>query len=176
MTPERTGVFVELKAPGWESELTKAQLAAGRQHKPKYHGLGGGAVGNFRAVHRCISRPNCYPKFTNNQPNLLIIADDLNLSLHDTLSQVEGALYGEKWQYGENGYFNSNRFENLGGLGVFYAFSAAPSRGIEYQFVIFPNPHALSATKLPQSLLDQFRETFNCIVKGTDPRRPAPVR
>lgn len=74
----------------------------------------------------------------------------LNLSLHDTLFQVKGALFGDKWQYGEDGYFKSNRFENLGGLGVFYAFSAAPSRGIEYQFVIFPNPHALPATKLPQ--------------------------
>ncbi|MGA8740030.1 MAG: hypothetical protein WB561_02460 [Terracidiphilus sp.] len=51
-----------------------------------------------------------------------------------------------------------------------------PSRGIEYQFVIYENPHALPATKLPQSLLGQFKETFNCIVKGTDPRRPAPVQ
>ena len=175
-TPENTDVFVELKAPGWESELTPAQLAAGRQHKPKYDGMGGGAVGNFMAVHQCITRPNCYPKFTNNQPNLLIIADDLNLPLHDTLFQAEGALYGDKWQYGDDGYFKSTRFENLGGLGIFYAFSAVPSRGIEYQFVIYENPHALPATKLPQSLVDQFRETFNCIVKGTDPRRPAPMR
>jgi hypothetical protein len=101
---------------------------------------------------------------------LLIIADDLNLSLHDTLFQVEGALYGAKWQYGEDGYFTSNLFENLGGLGVFYAFSGVPSRGIEYQFVIYENPYALPATKLPQSLLEPFKETFNCIVKGTDPR------
>ena len=97
-----------------------------------------------------------YPKFTATQANPLIIADDLNLSLHDTLFQVEGALYGAKWQYGEGGYFTSNRFEHLGGLGVFYAFSAVPSRGIEYQFVIYENPHALPATKLPQSLLEQF--------------------
>ena len=175
-TPEKTDVFVELKSPGWESELTPAQRAAGRQHQPKYDGMGGGAVGNFQAVHQCIARPNTYPKFTTTQANLLIIADDLNLSLHDTLFQVEGALYGAKWQYGEDGYFSSNRFENLGGLGVFYAFSAVPSRGIEYQFVIYENPHALPATKLPQSLLEQFKEPFNCIVKGTDPRRPAPVR
>ena len=175
-TPETIDVFVELKSPGWESELTPAQRAAGRQHRPKYDGMGGGAVGNFQAVHQCIARPNTYPKFTTTQANLLIIADDLNLSLHDMLFQVEGALYGAKLQYGEDGYFTSNRFENLGGLGVFYAFSAAPSRGIEYQFVIYENPHALPTTKLPQSLLEPFRETFNCIVKGTDPRRSAPVR
>ncbi len=175
-TPEKTDVFVELKSPGWESELTPAQRASGRQHRPKYEGVGGGAVGNFQAVHQCIARPNSYPKFTTTQANLLIIADDLNLSLHDTLFQVEGSLYGAKWQYGEDGYFTSNRFENPGGLGVFYAFSAVPSRGIEYQFVIYENPYALLTTKLPQSLLEQFKETFNCIVRGTDPRMPAPVR
>jgi hypothetical protein len=175
-TPEKTAVFVELKSPGWESELTPAQRATGRQHRPKYDRMGGGAVGNFQAVHQCIARRNTYPKFTATQANLLIIADDLNVSLHDTLFQVEGALYGAKWQYGEDGYFTTNRFANLGGLGVFNAFSTVPSRGIEYQFVIYENPHALPATKLPQSLLEQFKETFNCIVKGTDPRRPAPVR
>ena len=54
--------------------------------------MGGGAVGNFQAVHQCIARPSTYPKFTTTQANLLIIADDLNLSLHDTLFQVEKTL------------------------------------------------------------------------------------
>jgi len=50
--------------------------------------MGGGAVGNFQAVHHCIARPNTYPKFTSTQANLLIIADDLNLSLHHTLFRL----------------------------------------------------------------------------------------
>ena len=47
--------------------------------------------------------------------------------------------------------------------------------GLEYEFIIYPNPHALPATRLPQSLLDKFNETCTYSVKGTDPRRPAPV-
>jgi hypothetical protein len=175
-TPEKVPVFSELKSPGWESELSPAQIKAGRQHLPKYNGLDGGAVGNYQPVHRCMASPKTYPKFTDNQANLLIISDDLKLSLHDTLFQVEGALYGPKQHYGEDGYFTTNRFENIGGLGVFYAYSSAASQGLEYKFVIYENHHALPATKLPQSLLDECKETFTCIVKGTDPRRPAPVR
>jgi hypothetical protein len=168
-------IFTEIKSPGWESELSQTQIKAGRALQPKYMGLGGGAVGNFHVVHRCMASPKTYPKFTDNQSNLLIISDDLKLSLHDTLIQVEGALYGSKLQYGEDGYFTTNQFENIGGLGVFCAFSTAPSRGLEYKFSVFENPNALPANKLPPSLL-QYRQTLNCIVKGTEPRGPAPVR
>lgn len=166
---EQIPVFTEIKSPGWESELPQEQIKAGRAKLPKYIGIGGGAVGNFQAVHRCISSPKTYPKFTNNQSNLLIISDDLNLSLHDSLFQVEGALYGEKRFYGEDGFFTSTRFENIGGLGVFNSFSQAASRGLEYQFVIFENANALPATKLPPSLL-KYKEMFTCIVRGTEPR------
>ena len=175
-TPGKVPVFTELKSPGWEGELSPAQLKAGRQHLPKYNGLDGGAVGNHQPVHRCMASPKTYPKFTDSQAGLLIISDDLRVSLHDTLFQVEGALYGANQQYGEDGCFASNQFENIGGLGVFCAYSSAPSRGLEYKFVIYENPYALQATRLPQGLLDEFKATFTCVVKGTDPRRPAPLR
>ena len=173
-TPEQIPVFTELKSPGWEGELRPEEIAAGRQHQPKYNSAGGGAVGNFMPVHRCIASPKTYPKFAESQANLLIIADDLMLPLHESLFQVEGALFGSEQQYGQDGYFTTNQFENIGALGVFYAYSA--SHGVEYKFSIFENPHALPATRLPQSLLDECRKTPICIVKGTDPRRPAPVR
>ena len=142
-TPEKTNVFVELKSPGWESELTPAQLAAGRQHQPKYEGVGGGAVGNWDPVQRCIGSVKTYPKFTDNQPNLLIIADDLKVPLHFSLIHVEAALFGTAPPYPENGFFNSSRFENIGGLGIFGASSAGI--GLDYEFIIYPNPHALPA-------------------------------
>ena len=151
-TPERVPVFTELKSPGWESELSPAQITAGRQHLPKYNGLDGGAVGNYQSVHRCMSSPKTYPKFTDSQANLLIISDDLKVSLHDTLFQVEGALYGPKQHYGEDGCFTTNQFENIGGLGVFYAYSSAASHGLEYKFVIYENPHALQ----PPSSLSRY--------------------
>jgi hypothetical protein len=168
-SPEKIRIFTEIKSPGWESELSQIAIKAGRAKQPKYMGLGGGAVGNWRAVHRCISSPKTYPKFTADQSNLLIISDDLMLSLFDSLYQVEGALYGDRRFYEEDGYFTNNLYENIGGLGVFYAFSKSPSRGLEYEFIVFENTNALPATKLPPSLL-AFKEKFRCIVIGTEPR------
>jgi hypothetical protein len=86
--PSDPDVFVEIKSRGWESELTQAQKDAGMAKLLKYEVWQGGAVGNWQAVHACISAPNCYPKFTSCQPNLLIMADDLNVSLHDSVFQV----------------------------------------------------------------------------------------
>jgi hypothetical protein len=91
------------------------------------------------------------------------------IPLVDSLNQVSAALYGERRFYQEDGSFTNNGFENIGGLGVFYALSNSPSRGLEYEFIGFENVHALPATKLPPSLL-AFRERFSCIVRGTEPR------
>jgi hypothetical protein len=79
-------------------------------------------------------------------------------------------LYGERRLYGEDGYFTTNRFENIGGLGVFNAFSGAPSRGMEYEFIVYANPNALPATRLPTSWT-AYKDKLRCIVRGTDPRQ-----
>lgn len=161
-------VFVEIKSRGWESELTQAQKDAGMAKLLKYDVWKGGAIGNWQAVHACISSPNCYPKFSSAQPNLLVIADDLNVPLHDSLFQVHQALFGEERFFGEDGYFNTNRFENLGGLGIF-DFSSR-GEGVEYEFVVIRNPCALHATQLPQSWT-AYEQKLTMHVRGTDPRR-----
>ncbi len=167
-SPGEPDVFVEIKSRGWESELTQAQKDAGLAKLLKYDVWKGGAVGNWQAVHACISSDNCYPKFLPTMPNLLIMADDLNVSLHDTLFQVREALFGEKRIFGEDGYFTTNRFENIGALGVFNF--GARSRGVEYEFIVFRNPSALPATQLPPSWY-AYEEKFMGIVKGTDRRQ-----
>ncbi len=168
---EKTHIFVEIKSPGWESELSPAEIKAGRTKLPKYIGLEGGAVGNWQVVHRCISSSKTYPKFTNNQSNLLIISDDLKLSLFDSLFQVEGALYAPKAQYGVDGFFTTNQYENIGGLGIFYAVSTGSRDGLEYKFIVYENPCALPANKLPPSLL-KYNTPFSCFVRGTERRGP----
>jgi len=167
----RTGeadVFVEIKSRGWESELSQAQKDAGQAKLLKYDVWRGGAIGNWKAVHDCISSDNCYPKFLPTQPNLLVIADDLNVSLHDTLLQVREALFGEERFFGEEGYFNTNRCEHLGALGIFNFFSAG--EGVQYEFVMFRNPHALPATQLPAPWT-KYETKLLHQVRGTDPRR-----
>ena len=168
--PDESSVFVEIKSPGWESELSPAQRDAGLAKLSKYEVWKGGAVGNWQAVHRCISSEKTYPKFLPTQPNLLIMSNDLNVSLNDSLFHVEAALYGERRFYVEDGYFTTNRFENIGGLGVFSAFSRAPSRGMEYEFTVYTNPNVLLVTRLPTSWM-VYEEKLRCIVRGTDPRQ-----
>lgn len=167
-TPEGRHVFTEVKSPGWEGELSDEERRAGRTREPKYQQGAGGAFGNWQAVQRCIASDKTYPKFTPTQPNLLIIADDLKVSLHDSLNHVEIALYADHRLYGETGCFTSARFGNLGGVGVFRAFSAAFSddRGVEYEFQLFDNPFALPSTKLPDSLL-KFKAKTTGSVRAT---------
>jgi len=166
-TPEKS-VFVEVKSPGWEGELSDGERRAGRTKQPKYQQGEGGAFGNWQAVQKCIASDKTYPKFSANQSNLLVIADDLRVSLHNSLNHVEIALYAEHKLYGETGYFTSARFENLGGVGVFGATSPAFSAngGIHYEFKIFDNPYASASTKLPDSIL-KFKAKANGVVRST---------
>jgi hypothetical protein len=152
-SPDAVSVFVEVKSPGWEGDLTNEERKAGRTKQPKYREEDGGAFGNWQPIQRCIASPKTYPKFTPTQPNLLVISDDLMVGLHDSPEHVEIALYADHKGYGETGYFTSSRFENIGGLGVFQAVKFWEREGVEYEFRLFDNPFALSSTKLPGSLL-----------------------
>jgi hypothetical protein len=152
--PEGQNIFVEVKSPGWEGELSDAQREAGRTKEPKYRGLEGGAIGNWRPVQKRIVA--AYSKFAPVQANLLVIADDLMVSLLDLFAHVEIAVYADDAMYGEMGYFTSSTFENLGGLAVFRALLQGD--GIHYEFKLFDNPYALPSTRLPKSLL-RFKRT-----------------
>jgi hypothetical protein len=169
-SPEGVEIFVEVKSPGWEGVLSDEKRRAGRTKQPKYINGEGGAFGNWQPVQRCVASENTYPKFAPTQPNLLVIADDLPVNLHDSLDHVEIALYADHARYGEMGYFTSARFGNIGGLAVFRGASFFSNPGIEYEFTLFENPFALPTTKLPDSLL-RFKTTARGMVRGTGTSR-----
>jgi hypothetical protein len=151
---EDVEMFAELKSPGWESEVGISELLAGRAKQPKYREGDGGGFANWRSVRRCIASPKTYPKFSQTQPNLLIIADDLFVNLHHGTSLgIEVALYAEHDKYGDEiGYFKSAKYQNLGGVAIFAA--DGNDSGVAYRFRVFGNPFALPATRLPESLLN----------------------
>jgi hypothetical protein len=151
-TPEARNVFVEVKSPGWEGEgdLSKEERRA-RTKQPKYGKAESFAVGNWRALQKCIASEKTYPKFTPAQSNLLVVADDFRFSLTDSINHVKIALYADHKGYGELGYFTSARFENLGAVGIFDASSAGHE--VKYEFQVFANLFALHSTALPDSLL-----------------------
>lgn len=173
-TPEGQHVFVEVKSPGWEGELSDEQRNAGRAKQPKYQRVEGGALNNWEPLRKCIASEKTYPKFAPTQPNLLVIADDLKVPLLESPKQVGVALYADDDRYGgEKGYFTSAKFENLGGVGIFRALEEVSSaiHSVEYQFRLFDNPCALPSVKLPDSPL-RFKTKIRRTVRGTEVAPP----
>jgi hypothetical protein len=162
---EKKHVFVEVKSPGWEGQLSDAERQAGRTKEPKHRDGDGGAVGNWIPLQKCIASEKTYPKFSPTQSNLLVIADDLQVNLHEIPEHIRVALYPSHKAYGVTGCFATPAFENLGGVGIFRA--SSEGRGIKYEFQVFDNQFALSATKLPASFLETFKEKKRGTVRAT---------
>lgn len=104
-------IFVEVKSPGWESELTAQEIAASRAKQDKYPGIEGRAVAPWRNIRAAIRK--AYPKFGPSRQNLLVIADDLFVNLTDWGGDLPAqmALFADHARLdGEVGYFRTSAF------------------------------------------------------------------
>lgn len=145
--PMKVDVFTEVKNRGWESELTPEEKNAGRQHRPKYLSFDGRAVGQYQSIQGAIDK--AYEKFAAQTPNLLIIYDDLFISLrHGTDMFANQALYDGHCQ----GYFRDSKYDHLGAVGIFWA-PWTPKR-FEYGMKLYLNPCAIKP--LPDDLAKGF--------------------
>lgn len=151
-TPAGTDVFVEVKGPSWEAELSHEERACGRKQMPKYLHGEVRSVGSWIDIRSAVDK--AYGKFRSDTPNLLIIADDLFVGLeHGTGLNVGLALYEPR----HGGHFTNTSRENLGGVGIFYI----KHNDVEvwYEMKLFLNPHALPAVAIPE----QFALAFNAV-------------
>lgn len=137
-------VFVEVKGPGWEGELSKNQLRSGRKDQPKYQHTEAAYPKNTTKVAEAVEK--AYPKFSRSTRNLLVIADDLYIPL-----QFESEFWAYTALYDQDGKFIDHRCENLGGVG----FLTRQQRSNRTGMKLFLNPHALSP--LPATLVRTFR-------------------
>jgi hypothetical protein len=151
-------MFVEVKSPGWENQLSQEQRLAGRTQHEKYQDLIGGPDDPWRPIRLSINK--AYPKFLPNRANLLVIADDRFVSLPSwgTLPADQALFIKSTALDGEVGYFTTSRFENLGGVALFQA-EFEVLRGLQYTFLLFPNPMALEASALPIHFIKAFLKT-----------------
>lgn len=161
-----TPIFVEIKSPGWEGELTNEERAAGRAKQEKYQDLQGGAVGPAQKLRMSVRK--AYPKFLPSQPNLLVIADDLFVPLASwgDLPAEQALFLKSTVLEGEFGYFTTPLFENLGGVALFkqevqveLLSAGQPEKPLRYEFRLYPNPKARAETALPK----KFTETFSMV-------------
>lgn len=146
-------VFVEVKSPGWEDEIVKAEgRESDRLQQPKYIHAEARSTAPWASVRHAVKK--AYPKMPDTMPTLLVINDDLLVSLSDWNQVVtEIGLYtpkspGQTTGYlAEDGPFIDARCARLGGVGVFKA--DLPGAEVRYRFVMFKNPYALPPVVVP---------------------------
>jgi len=144
--PSGTGTFVEVKSPGWEGELSDEEKRKGRTRLPKYLPFEGRAVAPWERIQFSVKKS--YKKLTPTRPNLLIIADDLFVSLrHGTEMHAGQALYEAR----SNGCFAGSKFQNLGGVAIFWEEDVGA-----YYMKLFLNRFALPSTSLPDDMRARF--------------------
>lgn len=156
----REPVFIEVKSPGWEDEVAKAEgQATQRLKQPKYIGVETRSTAPWASVRHAVAKT--YEKLPDTMPTLLVVNDDLMVSLLDwSASVTDLALYTPRSQGHASGYlaeggpFADARCERLGAVGVFNVH--LPSSGIEYRFRLFENPHALPSVAVPPYVADGY--------------------
>lgn len=133
-------IFCEVKSPGWERELLKKELIEGRKDQRKYIPSEWRSFGHWKNIRYAIKK--AYPKFLSNYKNLVIIQDDLFVSILDfpTDIQIEIALFEDQSVYNnEKGVFTNSDYENVGGI-LFIDIN--PTNSKKYKIKFFPNENS----------------------------------
>jgi len=147
--PTGESIFVEVKSPGWEMELSQAQRLAGRTKEPKYQNGEGHMIANEEAIVFAIDK--AYPKYSASQRNLLVVADDLFVSLeHGTEIWADAALYDPR----REGKFANAACSRLGGVGLFWWSSQRDQ--MHYEMPLYINAHTEQSCALPAVFVQAF--------------------
>lgn len=152
--PDGRGMFVEVKAPGWEQELVEAEgPQSPRLRRPKYLHAEARSTAPWNSVREAVKK--AYPKVPDTMPTMVIIHDDLMVSLSDwgeTIGDI--ALYCPRGKghhsagyLAEDGPFVGTAYERLGAVGVLNVTFAGA--GATYRFSIYGNPNCLPRVAVP---------------------------
>jgi hypothetical protein len=79
---ESEPIFVEVKGPDWEGELTEAERVAGRTSLPKYINAEGRAIVPQERVLYAITR--ALPKLAEQRANLVVVVDTCSCRLSNS--------------------------------------------------------------------------------------------
>lgn len=143
LLPNKTIIFCEVKSPGWESEIAKQDKESSRLNQPKFIHAEGRFFNNALDIRRSIEK--AYPKFSDNVPNLLIITDDLFVSLSDDKFGANEALYYEQLKPPHidtkpNGCFVNSDFNKLGAIATL---NVQQTKEVKYHWKWYNNSFAL---------------------------------
>ncbi|MBI4664604.1 MAG: hypothetical protein HY735_37910 [Verrucomicrobia bacterium] len=145
--PSGANVFVEVKSPSWEGELSDAEKTGDRKQQGKHLHAEARSIAPWERVQFAVNKG--YGKFRSDTRNLLVIADDLFVSLeHGT--NLQAGLYSVN----NNGSFTSAARQNLGGVSFFWIKNNL--REVWYEMKLFLNTYALSAVAIPEEFASAF--------------------
>lgn len=141
--------FVEVKSPGWESELTAAEIQNGRTKEPKYP-TEGRAAGPVRIIRRAVTKAR--PKFSGNVPSTIVISDDCFVNLIEwRWGPLQMALTRRTISYGD-GLFHLRDYDVIGAVCLFRAVYYAAKNTVEYESLCLPNENAKETASLPYDM------------------------
>jgi len=151
------GIFIEVKSPGWEDEIAKAEgQGSPRLLQPKHIHAEARSTGPWASVRHAVRK--AYPKMPTTLPTLLVIKDDLIVSLNDWGAHVmDVALYAPRLVGSTTGYsaedgpFANRDFERLGGVAILTV--DLPAQGMRYRLSCFENHFALASVAIPKGFL-----------------------
>jgi hypothetical protein len=137
--------FVEVKSPGWESELSDAERKQGRAKQPKYIGIHGGAAGPVQVIRRAVEKAR--PKFSGNAPSIVVVSDDCFVNLGEWgWEPLQMALLQKSVAYGK-GLFHGPEYANVGAVCLFWIASS-----FKYKSLCMVNPNAVPMAVVPADL------------------------
>lgn len=152
-------IFTEVKAPDWHAEVTRFGKAAAdperlraakeRLKKPKYRNGSGGAYLPGAGVEFAIEK--AYEKLPRDRPTLVIVPSDYLFNSYEYSPQI----IAQRRLLNAGGPFSSDKYERLGGVGLFW-FELRGSE-IKYDMEVVANPHATSGNALPPAVASILR-------------------
>jgi hypothetical protein len=146
-------IFVEVKSPRWQAEIAQGHGDSHPRLKmPKYVGIETRPTNPWVSVDYAVEK--AYRKMPGDKPSLLVIKDDLFVSLADwaAITRDIGLYAPKSGLNADGGVFVDRRYERLGGVGVLKVGVGTPFRGVRYDFSLFENPHALPPVALPPEI------------------------
>jgi hypothetical protein len=144
-------VFVEVKSPGWEAELTVAERQCGRAQRVKYLGMEARVARPIQVIRRTVEKAR--RKFSGKASSLIFICDDCFVSLGAWgWGPLQMALTQSTIGWGD-GLFRDLKYANVGGVCLLWISRITDRRGIGWSSLCMANPNAVPTAALPRDLV-----------------------
>jgi hypothetical protein len=129
---ETEPIFVEVKGPGWEGELSDEERHADRQHAPKYIHAEARSIDPAERVEYAVTK--ALAKLASSRINLVVVVDDLFFSPTEMPTPtLDGRL---------ERFFADPQYRLVTGVFLLNAASYSGRSGVEYLSYFKPNSHA----------------------------------